>query len=143
MRFSAEKSTEEVPQRNMEFMERYCASELLPDVLKEAARDAELGSLVDEVVRTSIDYSTARAKLKLALGREYLSAEERAGTIMERDADRRRKHNSLIDSVNIVSRNCKKKGMSLEWRDELRDRDQIGDWAARLAISIPVFQEKL
>lgn len=125
----------------MEFVERYVQSEVLPGALKEVARDPEIGPLVDQLVCASIDYSTARAKLKLALNKEYIDAEERAGTIMDRDRQRKQKHDVLVDAMNILSRSCKKRDIPIDWREEYADRGEIGDFAAKLVLSIPVFTE--
>lgn len=53
------------------------------------------------------------------------------------DQARRIAHNSLVDSLNILSRQCRKEEVSNEWRRKIGEgHDEIGDWALRAAVFI-------
>ncbi len=49
------------------------------------------------------------------------------------DQEQRLAHNALIDSLNILSRQCLKGGISNSWRQSIGlEREQITDWAMKV-----------
>lgn len=54
--------------------------------------------------------------------------------IMQADQSRRYAHNSLVDSVNILSRQFDAAGLDNSWRDMIGlDRKQVGTWGQKVA----------
>ncbi|MEW6407869.1 MAG: hypothetical protein AB1465_04220 [Patescibacteria group bacterium] len=60
------------------------------------------------------------------------------------DQEQRIAHNALIDSLNILSRQCRNKEVSNLWRQDIGiERDQITAWAMRVYKTLESLEEKV
>lgn len=60
------------------------------------------------------------------------------------DQEQRIVHNALIDSLNILSRQCQKRGVSNSWRQDIGiERSQITAWAMRVYEILESLKEKI
>ncbi len=88
--------------------------------LFQAVDSSSLVKLRNSFYSLAIRYAVTRAQWN------FLSIEEK----MESNAARTSLHNTLIDSLNILSRNMLKAGEPVDWRKTLgNDRKVIGDFA--------------
>lgn len=91
--------------------------------LFEEVSSSKLISLKNDFISYAVEYARIRVDW-------FLSDEEGKDQIEEL---RTRKHNALIDSCNILSREMNKAGENTAWRIELgTDRKSIGDFACYL-----------
>lgn len=78
----------------------------------------------NEMVKKACKYASVRCDW------EFMSREEK----MEADPGRTSKHNTFIDSLNVLSRLIKSDGIETPWREQLGDeRKRIGDFACFVA----------
>ncbi|MBK6965598.1 MAG: hypothetical protein IPH20_17150 [Bacteroidales bacterium] len=88
--------------------------------LFQAVDSTSLKKLRDNFYLLAIRYTVVRAQWN------FISVEEK----IETNDERTRLHNTLIDSLNILSRNMAKAGEETAWRKTLGDnRKVIGDFA--------------
>jgi len=88
--------------------------------LFQAVDSTSLKKLRDNFYKLAIRYAVVRAQWN------FISVEEK----IDSNDERTRLHNTLIDSLNILSRNMLKAGETVEWRIALGDnRKVIGDFA--------------
>jgi len=100
-----------------------------------------LEPLISNLVQSSLEYSVARQRLARLSKVLYHRDEDKWKENAERyDGARKRKHEVLIDDANILSRAMKKHGLDISWRQDLLDRDALGDWAANFSSSIKTEQ---
>ena len=82
--------------------------------------DNLLVELKDDFLRSAIRYSRIRSDWFLVAPKKRRALED----------ERKRAHNALIDSCNILSRTMVNKGLDIEWRAKLgNERKRIGDFA--------------
>jgi len=78
----------------------------------------------DEMIKKACAYAKIRNDW------EYMTREAK----MDADQGRTMKHNSFIDSLNILNRLITNDGVSSDWREKLGDeRKRIGDFACFIA----------
>jgi len=88
--------------------------------------DPELKRILEDVITDVTRYQKILYSIKKSGG-----GESRTGTEYE-SADRKRRliHNRLISDLDLLSRECKKRGLDYEWRREIgAQRGQVTAWA--------------
>jgi len=94
----------------------------LAEKAKKKEDEKLLRELVSDVLSAAKNYNKAREKTK------EMSADEKGGVTSSEV--RRISHERLLDSINILERNCKRLGVDSSWRERVgEDRKKIGDWA--------------
>jgi hypothetical protein len=89
----------------------------------EEARFEDPHGLRAELIHRAVRYARLRADWQIS------ASETRFGM----DAERIAAHNALIDACNVLSRQMKRQGLDISWRDQLgEDRKEVGDFACYL-----------
>src|SRR6056297_2276266 len=97
-----------------------------------AEKNPEMKDVIDSFnpINDAIRYARSVMRLERINSRSGVSNSE----IESADFERRTSHNSLIDTLNIVSRMCDKLDLDTSWREEIgQTRDAIGRWAMIVA----------
>jgi len=93
-----------------------------------------LEKLLDELKESCLRYAKTRERLSGFIKKSYntkLTRQEMEERVRA-DHERRIAHNALVDSLNILSRNCAKLGVDNSWREKFYSKEAIGDWAVKI-----------